>query len=111
MLVGPCYGRVVVRAGRVEPPFEHVAFDHESPWYLTELSTLRGRADIDEQAAVGVQRCRLVGADAAESSASPLYKLVDAARSGLGLRGRARHGAPSQSVSTRLSTRPAGDVW
>jgi hypothetical protein len=48
MLVGASHGRVPVRAGRVEAPFEHVAFDHERPWYLTELGTLCSRADIDE---------------------------------------------------------------
>jgi hypothetical protein len=48
MLVGARDGRVPVRAGRVEPPFEQVALDQECPWYLTELSALRGWTGIDE---------------------------------------------------------------
>jgi hypothetical protein len=70
MLVGARDSRVPVRAGRVEAPFEHIALDHERPWYLAELGALGGRAGVDQESTVGVQLCRLLGTGTDVASAS-----------------------------------------
>jgi len=64
-------------AGRVQAPLEHVAFDDGGARDHSLLLTLGGRADIDEQAALGNHGCGLVGVQPLQPGPGLVEELVD----------------------------------
>jgi len=73
--------RNVGSAGRVEPPFEHVALDDERSGNLALRATLRGWADVDEERATSHCGRRLLRRETMQSGTGFLEHVIDCAPS------------------------------
>lgn len=68
-----------VRAGRVEPPLQHVAVDDHRPGQLAVAETLLDRAGVDHEGAVGGLGCEVARADPVQVPAAGRQQVLDRA--------------------------------